>query len=189
MNHHTEPWMDAYLDGELKNGQLRKAEAHLAACPECRAEIDRRRALSSLLLSVPAAAPAKSAERFAADVGLQMQRRTLQKPRSAWQKTAWHLLPLALLASLVFIEALVLLSNVLMLVPGLEAGLSAASPLQGWLQLPAPFSDLLSLLGLVAPLRWNWITALVAPIAIGLLYLSWLAGWWVMQKNTNTDLG
>lgn len=189
MNPHTEPWMDAYLDGELKNGQLRKAEAHLAACAECRAEIDRRRALSSLLQIAPAAVPAKSAERFAAEVGLQMQRRPAPQPRSAWKQAAWHGIPLALLASLAFIEALVLINNFFALVPGLEAGLSAASPLQSWLQLPAPTSDLLSLLGLVAPLRWNWITALVAPIVVGLLYLSWLAGWWVMQKNTNTDLG
>lgn len=189
MNPHTEPWMDAYLDGELKNGQLRKAETHLAACPECRAEIERRRALSSLLQSVPAAAPSKSPERFAAEVGLQMQRRAAQQPRSAWRQTAWHLVPLALLASLVFIEALVLIGNILVLIPGLEAGLRTASPLQGWLQFPAPISDLLRLLGLFTPLRWDWITALVAPIAIGLLYLSWLAGWWVTQKNTNTDLG
>jgi hypothetical protein len=52
------------------------------------------------------------------------------------------------------------------------------------LALPLPFNGLI---GLFVPVQWNWITMLVAPVIIGLLYLSWLAGWWVMQQREQMD--
>jgi anti-sigma factor RsiW len=192
MNGHIQPWMEAYLDEELPAGQRRQVDAHLANCPECRAELDQRRALSSLLHSTPAAPQGKSAERFAAEVGLQMQRRPVSaQARSTWLGAAWNAVPLALLAGLVFIEAATLLSTVLMVIPSvsvtLESSLASSSMFASWLRLPAPLNDLVGLLGFLAPFRWNWITALVAPVAIGLLYLSWLAGWWVMQHHNRAD--
>jgi len=79
----------------------------------------------------------------------------------------------------------------LMLIPGfsaeLNSSLGSTSLFSAWLQLPAPVDDLVGLLGFLTPLSWSWITALVAPIAIGLLYVSWLAGWWVMQHNDHAD--
>lgn len=184
MNLHIEPWMDAYLDGELNALQRRHADAHLAACPHCRAELARRRALSGLMLSVPGAPQTKSAERFRAEVSLQMQRRPAAPRRIAWGQVAFNAVPLALLAALVFIEIVAALSSLVTLVPGLEPVVgSVASPLQGLLALPAPYDGLVSLAGWLTPFQWNWITIVVAPIVIGLLYLSWLAGWWVLQQK------
>jgi anti-sigma factor RsiW len=96
-NGHVRHLIDAYLDGELGLERNLEVEAHLAACPLCRADHEARRAVSA---AVKAHAPY-----YAAPAGL---RRSVMDgvgaapaaaPRPARRPNAW-LRPLALAASL-----------------------------------------------------------------------------------------
>lgn len=96
-NGHVRHLIDAYLDGELGLERNLEVEAHLAACPLCRADHEARRAVSA---AVKAHAPY-----YAAPAGL---RRSVMDgvgaapaaaPRPARRPKAW-LRPLALAASL-----------------------------------------------------------------------------------------
>lgn len=51
---------DAYLDGELRPGDLAKFEAHAAGCAECSALLDTGKALKASLGSIPAVAAPRS---------------------------------------------------------------------------------------------------------------------------------
>lgn len=188
MNLHIDTqWMDLYLDGEMSAAQHRQAETHLAGCPACRAALERRRALSGLLLSAPPAPQGKTAERFAAEIERQMQNAPAQAaaPGHPWLRAAWVAVPLALLGVLVFFQAASLLTNLVAFIPGLSDALTTA--LAPSLALPGPLDGLRELAGLFAPISFTLITALAAPIAFGLLYLSWLAGWWAMQQAPRAD--
>lgn len=194
MNPHIDTqWMDPYLDGELSTAQRRQADAHLVGCPACRAALERRRALSGMLLAVPPALQGKSAQRFADEVARQMQSAPARTPAPShpWLRAAWVAVPVALLAVFTFFQATALLTNLIVLFPGLSGALSATLapdlPFAGGLALPAPLDGLVQFISLVAAPQLSWITALVAPIAFGLLYLSWLAGWWATQHAPRAD--
>ncbi len=47
----------AYVDAELAPAERVAFEAHLAACPACRAEVEGLRALLAAAAALPAAAP------------------------------------------------------------------------------------------------------------------------------------
>ena len=48
MSNHVSEWLNAYLDGELKNGRLHQVEEHLATCEACQAELESLQGLSAL---------------------------------------------------------------------------------------------------------------------------------------------
>jgi anti-sigma factor RsiW len=48
-----EPWLSAWVDGELNRGERARVGAHLQRCPKCRAEIASLRVTQSLLRSLP----------------------------------------------------------------------------------------------------------------------------------------
>ncbi|MBI5629864.1 MAG: zf-HC2 domain-containing protein [Elusimicrobia bacterium] len=50
---HLKEQISQYYDGELPEGDRRAAEAHLSACPQCRAELAHFKELSSALKSLP----------------------------------------------------------------------------------------------------------------------------------------
>lgn len=52
-----ENWILPHLDGRLKARELRKAEAHLAACAACRQRVEEFRAVSGLLDEMPKIMP------------------------------------------------------------------------------------------------------------------------------------
>ncbi|MFT3890862.1 MAG: zf-HC2 domain-containing protein [Anaerolineales bacterium] len=53
MSNHVTEWLNAYFDGELKNGKLRQVEEHLAECESCQKELEALSDLSGLLQEVP----------------------------------------------------------------------------------------------------------------------------------------
>jgi len=73
----------AYVDGALDAAHCPELEAHLAACPECRAQVEAERELRARLKALPAPAPAPELEKRV--------RASLRPRRSA---ASW-LLPLA----------------------------------------------------------------------------------------------
>jgi anti-sigma factor RsiW len=73
----------AYVDGALDAAQCPELEAHLASCPECRAQADAERELRARLKALPPPAP---------PAGLEARVRASLHPR---RRTASWLLPLA----------------------------------------------------------------------------------------------
>lgn len=55
MKHLTETQLNEYLDGELAGDEQNAAEAHLVACPDCRAALGELRALAAAVESLPEA--------------------------------------------------------------------------------------------------------------------------------------
>ena len=52
--------LSSYVDGELREGETKRVEEHLATCEECRWELDSLRATVDLLRKVPSPVPSRS---------------------------------------------------------------------------------------------------------------------------------
>src|SRR5919202_1120065 len=57
---HVRDELSAYLDGELSPGARRAVDDHLAACAECRAELEGLSRTRDLLRALPSVAPPRS---------------------------------------------------------------------------------------------------------------------------------
>jgi predicted anti-sigma-YlaC factor YlaD len=199
MSEHITKWLEAYYDGELPNRRVRQVEAHLETCPECLAELESLDKLSVLLQKAPDPDNLTPAETFAAQVGLRLPRKPAQ---SGWQKalrTGWQWIPVGLLGAWVFVQTAFIVSGILMwmlrIVPG-------AAEFTGWLPTGTRGTSLLGettnltgaewteigVFGLDilrggGPLGWGVTLNLGLTLLLGLLFLSWLASWWIQKTN------
>jgi hypothetical protein len=198
MSQHVTAWLEAHHDGELTERRWRQVEAHLAHCAMCRTELERLQALSVLLRESPVAENLTPAERFVAQVGLQLPRRP---ERPAWQRTleaGWRLAPLGLLGAWAFVQAVFVVARGVLVVlrTGLGGDVAAwllpASPQGTWLTeifrlSGAGLNDVLRvmprLLSSGGPLGWGVTLNLALLFVIGLLYWSWLASWWARRQR------
>ncbi|MBN1148151.1 MAG: zf-HC2 domain-containing protein [Anaerolineales bacterium] len=193
MKEHISTWLDAYLDGELDASQAEQIEAHLAGCPPCQALLEQRRSLSRLLQEAPTASGLQPQEQFAAEVMLQVRARQVSRQVTRWLRLAWQFAPVALLLAWAFLHTVSILSSLLLVLPGGEQTVQGqVYPLAAALRLPwlaeaGPAGLQVDGLGLLLSsiniLDWNWLTNLLALAALGLLYLGWLASWWVGHRN------
>lgn len=190
MNEHIDRWLEAYLDGELSAAHQRQVEAHLETCQACRDQLAQDRSLSSLLRSMPPAGDLKPEKQFASEVGLRLVRRP-SSPVSPAKALyfGWLLVPLFLFIALTFLQATFILSFILPFFPGLNQALLAHTAIWPSLSttLPTGISGLLGLFGINNILDWNWLTSLLALGCIGLLYLGWLASWWVRTQANHPN--
>lgn len=169
MSNHITQWINAYHDGELTGRRLQQVEDHLLQCGTCKSELDQLQALSALLqASFAAAPPLTTPERFAGQVNLRLPRRAPLTPRQQALRTLWHLIPVGLFAAWAFIQTGLIVLAVVMGALSFGIGLG---PVSEWL--PTGANNL-----------WVVITLnLVLLVAIGLMAWSWLAGWWVMNRQ------
>jgi len=188
MSDHVLELLGAYLDGELRNGQLRKVEAHLDECKECMAEYQSLQALSAELHVVPLPG-FPSPERFVADVTMRLPR-TQDKPlRQSAVEIGWWLMPVGLVVAWVFLSTTLLVSN--LVINANELGLldNASARLVSSPPNEAYWSGALGQIGLLTGDILGWAEMLESftrisasqifwQVAIALLYLSWLAIWW-----------
>jgi len=204
--------MGAYHDGELQGRRLRQVEAHLAECPTCRAELERLRALATLLQESPAPADLTSPDRFVAQVGLRLPRRP---ERTVWERgleIGWRMAPLGLLGAWAFVETAFFVAEVVLIALQVGVGgdflarfrwdaLRKVRPtlLAQILSLPGidlseasgPILSSLnsailmvrSILQLLSAWGWGVTLHLAALVVVGLLYFSWLASWWARRQH------
>lgn len=80
--------LEAYLDGELNTERRLALEAHLPACPACRASLAERRALHGWLDRLP---PPALPATFTADLMRRIDAEERPGPRLLWPwlRTAW----------------------------------------------------------------------------------------------------
>jgi hypothetical protein len=190
MSDHVIEWLNAYLDGELKNGRLHQVEAHLAGCSTCQAELESLQGLSNLLHAAPAP-EFISSERFGAQVSLRLPR---QLPKVAKRNTlemGWWLIPVGLMLLWLSLNASTLVGRAMMTAH--EFGLLDNAP--AWMVNDGSeelWSERLGEIGLLngTALQWaetveaftkNTLPAIIWQAGIALVYLSWIVLWWARQ--------
>jgi len=190
MSDHITQWLNAYLDGELKNGKLHQVEAHLADCMECQAELESLQGLSNLLHG--SAPEFISSERFAAQVSLRLPRERPKPAKRSALEMGWWLIPVALLFLWIFLNTSSLMSRAVLTAN--QFGLLNNVP--AWMLNDASHDDLwserLAEIGLLdgTSLQWaqaaeaftkNALPPIIWQAGIALVYLSWIALWWARQ--------
>jgi hypothetical protein len=198
MTQHVTAWLGAYHDGELKGRQLRQVEAHLARCATCRAELESLRALTALLRESPAAEGLMPPERFMAQVGLQLPRRSEKTTVQRTLEFGWRLVPVGLLGAWAFVHTVFIVTGAVLfaLRMGLDGDVAAwllpAVQRGPWLTeifnpSGATLNDVgrvtLQLLSHGGLLSWSVTLNLVLLAVFGLLYWSWLASWWARRRR------
>ena len=199
MMDHVLDWLQAYHDGELQERQSRRVEEHLAHCESCRAELDALQTISSLLQESPAASDLLRSDRFVAQVELRLPRRPVQTTMQRTLEAGWRLIPVGLLGAWAFLQTVfIVASGVLMTqnfpaTAGLFSSIVPPVSRSSWLTGLQCFAgkdlnDWLEILGCaaryIAPLQWPIMLSIILFAGIGLLYLSWLASWWIRHNRT-----
>jgi len=199
MSNHVTEWLNAYLDGELKNGKLHQVEKHLAECEECQAELQSLQNLSSLLHEVPAPEFTPS-ERFAARVSLRLPHEKPRAVKHKAQEVGWWMIPVSLLLLWVFIGSVEVVGDVISTAERL--GLLSLNDAPAWLDSAssngAVWSGRLGDFGFLDGQSLQWaaytesftrdnLPQIVLQLAIALLYLSWIAIWWARHTRRETD--
>lgn len=171
MNEHVHTWLQAYHDGELRGAHLHRVEAHLESCAACRAELEQIRNLSALLQSSPTP-EFTPGDRFAAQVALRLPR----KPAEAtWQRTfrlGWQMVPFGLFGAWAFTQAAFIM---VMILAWVERFCIVCQDYLAWLSLEDN------------TIWWALGLNLLVTVLLGLLYSSWLAGWWVSNQHGQTN--
>jgi len=198
VNKHLATRLQAYHDGELHGRRLRQVEQHLSQCVACRIELETLQRLSSLLQRSPEAKSLTPPEQFVAQVGLKLPRHQKQP---AWQRSlriAWLMIPLGLLGVLAFVQTVFIVSRVILNILQLESGqnmMTGILPLSqqnAWqagiysmseASLSSMFTTMLQWVQGGGPLGWGLMLSYGLLVVIGLLYWSWLAGWWIHRKH------
>ena len=191
MSDHITQWLNAYLDGELKNGKLHQVEAHLADCEECQAELESLQALSNLLHDGPGP-EFIPAERFAAQVSLRLPREQPKPARRNVFEMGWWLIPVGLLFLWMFLNTSTWMGRAV--ATANQFGLLNNAP--AWMvndeSREGLWSERLGEIGLLngTSLQWaeaveaftkNTLPSIIWQAAIALVYLSWIALWWARQ--------
>jgi hypothetical protein len=197
MSRHILEWLNAYLDGELKESQVQHVETHLVECESCRAELESLAGLSSLLHEVPAP-EFTPPERFAAQVNLRLPRQRPFASKNRGAEIGWWLVPVGLLTSWIFIGTSFVVSDILSVANNLGILGSASN----WLVFdPASqtyWSATLGQFGMLSENSLGWaistetftrssLLETTLQVSLGLLYLSWLVVWWARRRHQGQD--
>ena len=186
------------MDGELRGRRLREVEDHLRDCDFCRAELEDLRQLSAKLKSLPPAGASLAADRFAAKVMMQLPQGPSRSKPQNMASVIWWLVPAALLFTWAFIQTTDHVSDLFNMILG--AGIIKNSG--GWILANSPrgnwYAGLLrwgqssltdsswlniQLLGDVQLFMLKFLDSLVPMAVLGMLLWSWLAGWWLYQRQ------
>ena len=196
MSKHVIEWLNAYLDGELKDSQIQQVEAHLVDCEACRTELESLARLSSLLHEVPPPEFTPS-ERFAAQVSLRLPRRQASVSRSKILEVGWWMIPVGLVLSWIFISTSAFVSGMLSaannlgLLGGISNWLVSGPANESW-------SATLGQFGVLSGSGLDWAAAteslartslpqFTLYVSIALLYLGWMAIWWARTQRQGRD--
>ncbi len=206
MIEHVTELLGAYMDGELQGTRRRQVEAHLQKCTGCRKELEELRHLSSLLqASVPMEA-FPPAEKFAANMVLQIsaQNSKIRSPRRAGTAPSqkplsfiWWLAPVGVLGAWVFAQAVFSLGSLLSaanaagLLGNLPAWVSTMPQQSLWFsasvglfggQLNSTIKTVLDILNYFSVTGASLAIQLILQAGIALAYWAWLALWWRRRK-------
>ena len=193
MSNHVTEWLNAYFDGELKNGRLHQVEQHLAECEACQKELEALGNVSGLLHEVPLP-DFPSPERFATQVNLLLPQKRTPPPQRSLFEIGWWMIPVGLIAVWAFISTAILLGDA---VSAAKTFGLLDSTTASFISAPSDTAEVTSTLGAFGmlqgkSLQWaettesftrGWFPQTVLYVAVALLYLSWLAVWWTQHTR------
>lgn len=196
MSTHVHEWLNAYYDGELRGNRLQQVEEHLAECELCQTELESLDRLSTLLQEAPVPAFTRE-ERFASQVSLRLPHKKPFPFRKQVVEAGWWMIPVGLLGAWVFlgtaffVSDLVSTANRLGLLNNVSAWLTSGSSNQ------AAWTATLGQFGILSGTTLGWaetteaftrtsLPFITIQISIALLYMSWIAIWWVRHQRQGT---
>ena len=198
MPEHVNNLLEGYLDAELSNQRQRLVEAHLAECESCQQELETLRTLSGMLQEAKPETETINAERFPAQVMLQLPRRKPKMQNNSLNNLLWWIVPGVLLFAWLFVQALSLTTSLVNSAEqfGLLGALSkylVAGPQQAlW---TATLIDLINdelgvtgrtFMEFLAGAEWFTRTVSAQFIWQGvllLLYWSWMVAWFIRRQR------
>ena len=193
MSNHVTEWLNAYFDGELTGRRLEQVEAHLMECEACQAELDSLQDLSKWLHEVPTP-EFTPPERFAAQVNLRIPRRQAVVSKKQIYEFGWWMIPVGLLATWVFFSTSFVVGDILTATSNLGFLTGISSWLGSGASQEVYLSTTIGQAGLLAGNGLSWaeatetftrmsLPAITVHVSIALLYLSWIAVWWVRHTR------
>ena len=204
MSKHVIEWLGAYQDGELNGARLKQVEEHLTVCAECRADLDRLQGISALLHETAGTPEFIPTERFVANLMLNLPRQPERLQSRKILEIGWWLLPVGLLGIWVFLQITNSLSSLALIASNTGLLGSNFAWLQGSQAETGWFAALMNLSGgqidvfLRAVLSYlnnsnvfieNLADQIGLQIFIAILYLGWLAAWWLGHQQPSTNVG
>ena len=202
MNGHVLDYLGAYLDGELNSHRRKSVEAHLKECAICRSEFEGLQQVSHLLQTAPAP-EFLPAEQFTARLALQLPRREFAERPAKRVSLLWWLVPAVLLFAWFLIQTALSVNGVITvmnranLVEGTARFFSQSASPSFW------FSALIDLFGntldgtqisalmfldRLGALRADIFGQFILQAAVALLYLAWLAIWWIRSGSRQAKM-
>lgn len=197
MSKHMNEWLNAYLDGELRGRRLQEAEAHLAECPACQAELDSLAGVSNFLREVPEP-EYMPAERFVSQVSLRLPQRQVKPIRNQAFEIGWWMVPVALLAAWIFTNTSFFLSDLI----SMAGTLGFVNSVSDWLifgstaeaywtatlgQFGVLSGESLGLVAATESITRASLPQISLQLSIALLYLGWIAVWWTRRPRQRQD--
>ncbi|MHB8113878.1 MAG: anti-sigma factor family protein [Bellilinea sp.] len=197
MNGHVLDYLGAYLDGELNLHRRQRVEAHLKDCVICRSEFEGLQQVSHLLQTAPAP-EFLPVEQFTARLALQLPRREFAEKPAKRLSLLWWLVPVVLLIAWFFIQTLLSVNGVISvmnqanLVEDTARFFSQSSSPSLWFSavidlfgssLDGTQISALMFLDRLGALRADIFGQFIWQAAIALLYLTWLAVWWIRSGS------
>ena len=189
--------LNAYLDGELSGWRLLQVQNHLASCASCREELRQLRTVSDLLHAAPEP-EFVPAERFVANLTLNLPRRPLKAQLKRGPTLVWWLAPIALIGLWYFIQTAITLSGAVSLVA--QSGLLAKGT--AWLstgsqhtllftaitdvfhsQAGSGAASTLSAVDQASLIGDSFLTQLFWQAVVALLYWIWMVAWWLRTRG------
>ena len=202
MNNHVVEWLGAYLDGELSSERRQKVEQHLHECAACRSEFEDLQQVSDLLHRAPAP-QFTPADKFAAQLALQMPRHIQNGHKTGKSSPVWWLPPMILLGGWLFIQTVLWLSGIVSLLDTTRLLGSAAQWFSDETAHTVWFTAAMSLFGsslngvqqsaLTIADQWSTFSAgifgqILWQTVVALLYTAWLVAWWVRRWSPQAKM-
>ncbi len=197
MNGHVLDCLGAYLDGELNSHRRKSVEAHLKECAICRSEFEGLQQVSYLLQTAPAP-EFLPVEQFTGRLALQLPRCEPAEKPAKRVSLLWWLVPAVLLIAWFFIQTVLSVNGVITvmsqanLVEDTARFFSQSSSPSLWFSavidlfgssLDGTLISALLFLDQLGALRADVLGQFIWQAAIALLYLTWLAVWWIRSGS------
>lgn len=192
MNQHIDIWIDAYLDNELNENQTARFEKHLEACPACLVLLEERKQLSNLLQNFVTPESSQTTQQFVDQINLLLPRIQRKPSKKRSSGNVWIIISIGLLAAHTFVQVIHWLSNLILIIPGVDQLVAQVIAVPTFLERAFPWLNIFIK-------QWStfsgWgffyssltFTSIALTGYLALIYLAWLVVWWDNQFNNKNN--